>query len=191
MRRKAIAYFWGISLFFSLLSIQTKAQVNKVYGFYVSNFPISEFFTTQIQLNTDSTFKYEWWGDMRNDLAIGSYEVNNDTILLTYIPSKYDTLYFWKDDTTGADTNIIWHYKTYNPTKQDHAIKLKNYDLVSYIGNRPLKFYYKHQKLLLLGLHKAECLSRHKMFLLFGKHYRRTKKYYLKKLGSKGEFSDD
>jgi hypothetical protein len=111
------------------------AQVNKIAGFYSDNFPGNGFFMTFIQLNTDSTFKYEEGGDLQDDKAIGTYRLVKDTLFLIYKPSKYDTLYYTKDDpylnTGGYDST---EFKLI-------SVNNKKYRLVYDVGKRPVRFF--------------------------------------------------
>jgi len=182
-----------ISIFFFVLFFpqnHSQAQVSKVAGFYADNFPAYGFFMTFIQLNPDSTFKYEWGGDMQDDRAIGIYKVINDTVLLTYLPFHCDTSYFMKDS-GSIDSSITYLF----PFK--HPIKLKSYELSSYIGHRPLKFYYKHKKLLYVWIsggkivYKCENYSRRKRFLLLGEHYRKIRKCYMARRGNTGKMFEE
>lgn len=77
---------------------------SKIDGHYVSNFAIGGRFLTQIQLNADSTFKYQKQGELTNDIDSGRYSLINDTIVLNYTKIDYPAyVYYIKDS-----TNLIW-----------------------------------------------------------------------------------
>lgn len=192
-RKNKSAFLILITFIFSFQVAATKAQVNKVAGFYADNFYAYGFFATFIQLNPDSTFKYEWGGDMEDDRAIGTYKIINDTVFLTYLPSKYDTSYYIKDtlySTIGSSDSGRLHLFVIN-----HPAVIKKYTISYHIDHRPSKFYYRHKKLLCVYdgsiVHKIQDNSAHRMFLLFGKHYKRMRKCYMVRHGNKGKIFEE
>ncbi len=139
------------TIFIGIILLQiitpSKAQDTKVFGFYTSNFLLNCFYRTRIQLNENFTFTYEWGGDLSHDRAIGKFKIIDDTVLLSYQPSKFDTIdYYLKDTiykTVGSSDSGGFHlYKISHPTT------VNRHELSPYINDRPSKFYYRHKKLL-------------------------------------------
>jgi len=108
----------------------TFGQQNKIIGNYRSNFAELGFFVTQIELLPDSTFEYEFSGDLFYDRAKGKYKVHNDTIYFEYYSEKIDTTTVTYIDSTGK----VFKYKM--PPMSNYAKHL-----------RPNKLYYRKRKL--------------------------------------------
>jgi hypothetical protein len=65
----------------------------RLKGFYSSKKPELGFFVTRIQLNQDSTFKYEFGGDLAYDKGTGKYWCEKgDLILLKFDEVKLDSV---------------------------------------------------------------------------------------------------
>jgi hypothetical protein len=205
-----------IPFLFLLLCLSSTAQVNSITGFYASNFKNLGIYETYLKLNADYTFKYEWKGSMNCDIAVGTYKVVNDTILLKYLPSKNDTIYDKHDSayyTRGKDT-LKYNSKSGGPPMDimhpvaptididttgatRHIKHINRYKLSDHIINRPLKYYYKQGKLLDID-NKGKVISikgldysKHRKFLLFGNYYLRLRNYYLKYYGEGCVMFDD
>src|SRR5882724_7801599 len=72
-------------------------------GSYSTRFASNGFFRTFLDLGTDSSFFYQFSGDMISRKGIGNYSIENRNVKLRYVPSKYDTLIEGvRDDTVWA-----------------------------------------------------------------------------------------
>jgi len=110
------------------------------------------FFVTRIQLKKDSTFKYEFSGDMMYNKGTGTYIIEKKIIYLT----------FDKDSLTTIEKALSSNGK--RPQK------------LLYKGGRLHEFTVDGQI-----VKKGKGLSRHKKFLFFGDRYLTTRRLYLKK----------
>jgi hypothetical protein len=64
-----------------------------ITGYYSSNTADMGFFVTKIQLNKDSTFKYEFGGDMMYNKGTGMYKIENGNIIhLTFDKDSMTTI---------------------------------------------------------------------------------------------------
>gem|GEM_PF-2597123 len=173
-----------------ITALPSFGQVNKVAGIYSDNFALYGFFTTALQLSQDMTFKYSWGGDQQSDRGIGTYKLNHDTILLSFIASKYDTLYkfYWDSiySTSSLQPNDSgqFHFSVYH---KNDTIKKPGYTLSTYINDRPTKFLYKHSHLYYITKEgkvsyiKCKVFIGHKKFLLFGSGWGMKKIYLVKR----------
>jgi len=59
-------------------------------------------FVTNLTLKSDSTFEYKFSGDLFGDKAIGSYLINEKTILLQYKTPDYDTAFIIEKQTINT-----------------------------------------------------------------------------------------
>ena len=130
-----------ISLIFLFIFVihSVDGQPNKVTGYYSSNFAIIGWFSVQILLSSDSTFKYQYIGDLTNDKAKGIYKVVKDTVYLefedTYVeswPDLLDTVTYISTDTTGKEITLTVDFN--QPTSP-----------------RPQKLLFKGRKLLIMN----------------------------------------
>jgi hypothetical protein len=207
MQNKIIARFYIV--FFAFISLfftnPAKSQSSNLNGYYASKFHTSGYLENyvKIELHPDCTFNFYWCRYSGNYRALGTYKVINDTVLLTYQPSKNDTIYNdrnWEYYTRGTDTLRYDESTNRYVAKQDikhpvapvsildtsgailHKVHIHNYTLSSCIKERPVKYYYRNMKLLDVDNRgkiiypKYLDLSRHRMFLLFGPHYWRLRR---------------
>lgn len=130
-------------------------QKSKIPGYYISNYAELGFFVTQIELFEDSTFKYEFSGDLFLDKANGKYKVKKDTIYFEYHPEQIDTTTYTFTDSTGEVFNFK---KRQMPNYSEHL--------------RPHRLRYKKGKLYAI---KADIQKPEKKNIV----KRRIKKYYL------------
>jgi len=147
-----------------LTSTLTYGQ-NKVKGHFVSNFAMAGWFDTQIQLNDDSTFKYQLIGDLFYDLTQGTYTIDKDTIKLAFDKEPlFDTLRI-----SGDSTVII-------PLPNNPAT-----------ANRPNNLLFKNRKLFKIGdngqvIKKYQGFSKMRQFIFFGHKRMKYRKFYLEKV---------
>lgn len=171
-----------------LLALPRLYAQQYMLGIYSSICAENGMFGIDMQLNSDMTFKYEWGGDMQDDKGIGEYKIDHDTVLLSWIPSKYDTEYNYWDtlkliELPQAVDSGGFHIETKRYIKK----KTPSGYLSPYVNDRPTKYYYKNNKLFGVSKDgkvvcpKTRALSRYRRFLLFGKHYYTMRKYYLVK----------
>ena len=98
-------------------------------------FGTSWFFQTQILLKKDSTFKYQYFGDLTNQIVYGTYSVTNDTIQLFLEQIPPDTMFSNVDSLsylviTNARQPVIrekWFYRDGKLWKVDHDGKINHF----------------------------------------------------------------
>ncbi|WP_156180372.1 hypothetical protein [Rufibacter radiotolerans] len=115
------------------------------------------FFVTRIQLNKDSTFKYEFSGELSHNKGTGKYRVE--------------------------DVSVI--HLDFEPEHSADSVDLIARTLSSN-GYRPKRFLFKNGKLYSFHLDghvvkQGQGLSRRRKYLFFGERYMTTRKMYLKK----------
>jgi hypothetical protein len=142
--------YWTI--LFLTIAISALGQ-RDITGYYSSNTADMGFFVTKIQLNKDSTFKYEFSGDMMYNKGTGTYRIENKKII---------HLAFDKDSLTTIEKAL--------------SINGKRPQKLVYKGGRLHEFTVDGQI-----VKKGKGLSRHKKFLFFGDRYLATRRLYLKK----------
>jgi hypothetical protein len=124
-------------------------------GYYKSNFAIGRYFERKIQLNEDSTFKYEYSGDLSYYKGTGTYVTKDNIIILLYNPFQPDTTDNYPLD-SPADT----------------ILQIK-------------KLLFKSSRLYIIdknGELKDKAVAKYtRQFIFFGQRRPRTKKYYLEK----------
>ncbi len=69
-------------LFISITTFSQKSQL--VFGTYKSVFDETGWFGTSLKLNEDSTFEYQFVGDLTNDQFSGNFTMVGDTIKFIY-----------------------------------------------------------------------------------------------------------
>lgn len=165
----AILYRIVASIIFTAL-LSSCSLPEKIPGTYSSKFYSNGFFKTFIDLNTDSSFYYQFVGDMIDKRGIGNYIVKGRNIQLKYSPSKYDSLLF------GVREDTVW-----GPNKKLFKIvtvgtPIKVFDSVE-VETRPTNFYFQNGKLFGINskgeLYKGKgfVYSPRKKYFLFGTHY--------------------
>jgi len=81
--------YWTILILF--IGVSTFGQ-KRLTGYYSSNKAQLGFFVTQIQLNEDSTFKYEFSGDLAYDNGTGKYWTEKKKLIhLNFYQPKLDS----------------------------------------------------------------------------------------------------
>ena len=70
-----------------LVPLETVGQIDISGKYSRSDYPSS-----YVTLNNDSTFKYEFNFDVNWDLACGTYRLKKDLIIFSYTSDMYDTL---------------------------------------------------------------------------------------------------
>jgi hypothetical protein len=142
-------------LIICILSNNAFGQKSKIPGYYISNYAELGFFVTQIELFEDSTFKYEFSGDLFLDRVKGKYRVKKDTIYFDYYPEQIDTTTYTFTDSTGE---VFSFKKPKMPNYTEHL--------------RPHRLRYKKGKLYAIKTDSQISTKKNIM-------KRRTKKYYL------------
>ncbi|KAA5548578.1 hypothetical protein [Adhaeribacter rhizoryzae] len=142
-----------------------------VEGRYISRFAISGFFITSLTLKPDSTFCYQFAGDLFFDQATGKFNVNKKLLTLKYDKIKDDSSqnYYTYQDSSGQNKTVYLGLKR-NPAE----------------SSRPEKLKFKNNKLYILDsvnkiVSKESGHSKRKKFLLWGDQYFRNRSYYLEK----------
>jgi hypothetical protein len=108
-------------IFISLVFCFTTQIVSQnIYGYYSNPELDIGFFRTKIALYDDSTFYYQFSGDMINDQSIGTYSVKEKILYLNYdeisdsiSSNRVYVLEHIGDSTIFHETN---DFSTYNPT---------------------------------------------------------------------------
>jgi hypothetical protein len=144
------------TILLTIVSLSTFGQ-RSLTGYYSSNAADMGFFVTRIQLNKDSTFKYEFSGDMMYNKGTGTYRIENRKII---------HLTFDKDSLTTIEKALS------SSGKRPNKLLYKSGRLHEFSKDGQI-------------IKKGKGLSRHKKFLFFGDRYLTTRKLYLKK--RKGE----
>jgi hypothetical protein len=145
-----------------------KSQSNTLAGYYISKIPTYGYLenTIRLELHTNFTFKLYWSRYSGEYTGMGTYKVVNDTIVLNYAPTKYDTTYDNHDSayyTKGKDTlkynskagNLVMDVKhPVAPTididtsgATQHIVHIHRYSLSYCINERPKKYYFRNKKL--------------------------------------------
>ena len=137
---------------FLIITISALGQ-RDVTGYYSSNTADMGFFETRIQLNKDSTFRYEFVGDMMYNKGTGTYEIEGEKIV---------HLTFDIDSLTALEKALS------SDGKRPNKLLYKNGQLHEFTQDGQI-------------VKKGKGLSRHKKFLFFGDRYMTTRKLYLKK----------
>ena len=143
-----------------IISVSAFGQKN-LPGYYSSNVPSLGFFVTRIQLNEDSTFKYEFSGDLAYNKGTGTYKVKDRKVVLLV----FDTIDHSQLDSSRRFVAIIQSLGD---------------------GGRPKKLWFKNKRLYHTDsvgamVKRGQAISRHKRFLLFGDKYLANRKIYLRK----------
>ncbi len=132
------------------MSLTTFGQRDLI-GYYSSNVADNGFFITKLELKTDSTFKYEFYGDLLYDRGTGKYKLKDKRIILvTFDKDSLDILGL------GRTTN--------RPTK----FLFRKGRIYEYKTNGKL-------------LKRGRAFSRHKKYIFFGERYMTTRRMYLKR----------
>jgi hypothetical protein len=140
------------TILLTLISLATFGQ-RSLPGYYSSNVADIGFFLTKIQLNNDSTFKYEFSGDLAYNKGTGKYKIENKNIThLTFDTDSIDTLEKALSRGGERPSRLLYKNGRLHSFRKDGQI-----------------------------VKKGKGLSRHKKFLFFGDRYLTTRQFYLKK----------
>lgn len=100
MRRRQLKTCGAILL--TIISLTVLGQ-RKLTGFYSSKTADLGFFVTRVQLETDSTFKYEFSGDLAYSKGTGKYRIEGKKIIhLEFDPINLDSASTLMDALSGG-----------------------------------------------------------------------------------------
>jgi len=162
-----------IIILFFISTVLFSCKLNQeITGKYHSNFAQSGFFITEITLNPDKSFHYEFTGDLSHQELDGNFIISGNKLYL-----KFDKLKTEPVELTFADTldfNSDW--------QNSHSYELKSRNDIEY----HLKYRIKGDRLQTYDMttdkiaRRTKFCSDSRIFGLFGpKCYQR--KYYLRK----------
>ena len=139
-----------------LLSFTSCSKKN-LAGYYSSNVAALGFFATRIQLNEDSTFKYEFSGDLAYNKGRGKYIMDNEGVV----------------------------HLDFEPEPLADSVDLLTQALAGN-EYRPMRFLFKNGKLYSFHLDghvvkKGQGISSRRKYLFIGERYMTTRKIYLEK----------
>lgn len=163
MKLKIILFIY-ISMF--LVSCNTNKKID---GKYRSNFADLGFFITEIELKSDSTFHYEFSGDLLHTELAGKYKIKKRKLYLRFDKLKGETEIV---KINGKDT--IVNFEDFGKT---HSYKLKKENEIEY----HLKYKISKDKLQSYNIEtgklvrKGKKYSNNRKYIIFGP------KYYMKK----------
>lgn len=157
-------------IFIGFLTI-TGCRTSNIAGTYRSNCADIGFFVTTVKLNSDSTFEYNFRGDLVNESGKGTYEVNNGIVDLTFIKQPIKRTEYWiREDSSGNIDTVYYNIdEIFNPPRTE--------PLTYKLGNNKLWIINKYGKV----VKRANCYSRTRKFLFWGDKFTTTRKYYLDK----------
>jgi hypothetical protein len=130
--KKVVRSFYFVPLIFIVFSCSTKQNI---YGTYESNFADLGFFITKIELKKDSTFNYNFAGDLINQSLTGKYYTRKNTLYLEFktnkgeIETEKDSLTFL-EALYGNQHN--YELKKENDIEYHRKFKISNGKLFSY-----------------------------------------------------------
>ena len=160
-----------ILLVLGLLVLCTSCDVSrKIPGNYSTRLASQGFFATYIDLHSDSTFFYQFSGDLIRNNGIGTYSANKRRIKLTYVPSKYDTLWL------GVREDTVWSADRKFVRIDTVGILIKVLDTMM-VESRPTAFHYRNNRLFYVNkqgkVHEGKgfVYSPRRKFVIFGTHY--------------------
>jgi len=142
----------------------------RIPGRYSTKFASNGFFWTLLELQTDSSFFYQFSGDMINKKAIGNYTIRNRNIELRYVPSKNDSFLI------GVKEDTVWALDKKSFKIITVGTPISIYDSAE-VETRPREFYYKNGKLFRINskgkLYKGKgfVYSPRRKYILFGRQY--------------------
>ncbi|MCD9855849.1 hypothetical protein LUD75_14080 [Epilithonimonas sp. JDS] len=150
------------NLVFVLLFLITASCASKkdVSGIYKSNFADLGFFITTIELKKDSTFEYNFAGDLVNTDLTGKYRIKDKNIYLKFTKNKGDIES--KSDSLSISEMLSGNYHNYN---------LKNESGFAY----HLKYLIKGNRLFSYRIDNGKLVK-------FGKYYSDRKKWEKKRV---------
>jgi len=160
-----------VVLFLGIITLCSSCNISsKIPGNYSTRLPSQGFFGTYIKLNSDSTFFYQFSGDLIRNNGIGTYSIDKRLVKLTYTPSSYDTLWL------GVREDTVWSVDRKFVRIDTVGIPLKVLD-TAMVENRPTRFHYRNNRLFHVNKEgdvyngKGFVYSPRRKFLLFGTHY--------------------
>lgn len=135
-------------------------------GTYRSKFATGGFFTTQVQLHTDSTLQYVFEGDLEYEKATGHYRVVGNKLYILF-------------DKEEPDSERPYHQLDVMPLRQVTINGSRiDYQMFLYIGHNKL-----FPALMKTGkkVTRATGYSKRRKYILWGSHYYKRRYYYKKK----------
>ncbi|MGB5369534.1 MAG: hypothetical protein WBN18_03820, partial [Flavobacteriaceae bacterium] len=116
---------------------------------------------TKLKLNKDSTFEYEFSGDLIHEVGKGTFEITNRNVILL----KFDNE---KEDEKEDEKDIGELLSHENAKIENKKYKYKNGKLFSFhIDGYVVK--------------RGQAISRHKKYVFWGERYMTKRRIYLKK----------
>jgi hypothetical protein len=156
----------AIVLFLFSCVLFSCSSTRNISGVYKSNFGVGGFFGTTVRLYSDSNFTFRMSGDLAYDTAAGHFQVYKKSLILIY-------------KTLAIDTSL--EYQTMKESFSIHEAITGNHNLreptIYLIGNNKLFLIDKNG----LKVKRQWGYSKHKKYLLFGKHWY-MKRYYLRRV---------
>ncbi|MGB3464866.1 MAG: hypothetical protein WBA74_06340 [Cyclobacteriaceae bacterium] len=124
------------------------------------------FFVTIVKLNSDSTFEYNFRGDLANNFGTGTYEVKNGIVDLTFIKQPTERTGYWTREDSSGNTDTVYYNiaEIFNPPRTE--------PLTFKLGNNKLWIINKDGEV----VKRANCYSRTRKFLLRGDNFTTTRK---------------
>ncbi|WP_225987828.1 hypothetical protein, partial [Rufibacter sp. LB8] len=153
-----------------LIALISSCRTSKDFlGYYSSNFGVSGWFITELQLNNDSTFNYRFSGDLFIDESKGAYDFHNDTLYLMFAPKQTDEF------TSSLPDSVQQKFR---------GLEVPNYAA----SERPGRLLYKNGKLFELNS-KGKVVKRKqsniRKWILWGDTNMKDRKYFLEKRTNK------
>ncbi len=147
----------SLLLIFIIISSSNLFGQEEIFGYYSSNVAEMGFFVTKIKLNKNYTFKYNFSGDLINEIGKGTFEITNENVILLKFENETET-----------DKSIAEILSSGNGKIEDKKYKYKNGKLFHFhIDGYVVK--------------RGKAYSRHKKYLFFGERYLTKRRIYLKK----------
>ena len=155
-----------------ILCLSSCTSTKNIQGKYKSNFADLGFFINTIKFKNDSTFKYNYSGDLVNQDLTGTYKIHKNKLYLKFIKNKGEIEY--QNDSLSISEIL---------SENRHNYKLKNENGINYhrkflIKNGKL-FNYREDNGKLVK--RAKKYSGKKRYIIFGPTSN-FKKFYLKKV---------
>ena len=158
-----------------ILCLSSCSSTKDIQGKYKSNFADLGFFINTIEFKNDSTFNYNYSGDLVNQDLTGTYKIDKNKLYLKFTKNKGEIEY--QNDSLSISEIL---------SGNRHNYKLKNENGINYHR----KFLIKNGKLFSYRedngklVKRAKKYSDKKRYIIFGPTSS-FKKFYLKKLNKK------
>ena len=119
-------------LFLFLFTVESVQSQQSISACYSCNFPIIGWFGTRLKLNDDHSFDYLFRGDLYHDHIDGTYEIEGNTIKLTYREER-DTIEIIGMDTLGNLDSFQIHVPENNAVNfRPSKLKIQGARLILY-----------------------------------------------------------